>query len=130
MKTRLLILIICFSTIIANASNTGNADESKADSLNKMKQEALAKIDVLACLSHGGVIKGVCMSDLPTCVQQYLDAGKKCSDSAECVGECRIEHDFVKKNLPAVGYCSADNNPCGCFQLIKSGVAQAVLCAD
>ncbi|KGJ96077.1 hypothetical protein [Colwellia psychrerythraea] len=130
MKITLLILVICLSTIIANASNADNTDEIKAGSLNKMKQDALAKIDVLACLNHGGMIKGVCMSNLPSCVQQYLDAGTKCSDSTKCAGECRIEHDFVKKDLPAEGYCSADNDPCGCFQLIKSGVAQAVLCAD
>lgn len=129
MKIALLILTICFSAIIANISNASSIDESKTDSL-KMKQDALAKIDVLACLNHGGVIKGICMSGLPTCVQQYLDAGKKCSDSTQCAGKCRIEHNFVKKDLPAVGFCSADNDPCGCFQLIKSGIAQAVLCAD
>lgn len=130
MKITLLILMLCFSTILSNASNAGNTDENDANSLNKMKQDALDKIDVLACLNHGGVIKGVCMSGLPTCVQQYLDAGKKCSDSSECAGECRIEHDFVKEKSPAVGYCSADDDPCGCFQVIKSGVAQAALCVD
>ena len=97
MKITLLILTICFSIIISNATSAGNIDKSKADSLNTIRQDALAKIDVLACLNHGGVIKGVCMSGLPTCVQLYLDVGKKCSDSAECAGECRIEHDFVKK---------------------------------
>jgi len=130
MKITLLILILSFATTIATVSHASEIDKSKAEPLNQIKQNALAKIDVLACLNHGGVIKGVCMSGLPTCVQQYLDAGKKCSDSTQCAGECRVEHDFVKKGLPIMGYCSADNDPCGCFQLVKSGIAQATLCVD
>ncbi|BAJ03234.1 hypothetical protein [Shewanella violacea] len=129
-KVRLSILITFMTSLAVLSASAYAIDKSDTESLSNMRQAALAKIDVLACLEHGGVVKNVCMMGMPACVQLYMDAGKKCTDSSECAGECRISKDFVDAGVQAVGSCSRDNDPCGCFQLVKSGVADHALCTD
>jgi len=94
------------------------------------RKAALEKIDVLACLDRGGVVKSVCMFGAPACVQQFYDAGTVCSDDAECKGDCRIEEGFVEPGTKMQGFCSADDDPCGCRQIIEQGIAKQPICAD
>ena len=124
MKFVLLILIIFINGCAA--TNEKSMDESMIE----LRRDALSKIDVLACLDKGGVIQSVCMFGMPSCVEKYMDAGKTCSDNSECAGECRIEDEFVEVGTKTTGFCSADSNPCGCFQLIIDGKAEHALCAD
>ena len=130
MKTTglLLSLVIMVSTPTVNYA----APEKLIieDELKNERRVALSKIDILACLDSGGVIKSVCMLGVPACVHIYKDAGKKCTSSAECEGDCRNEIGFLDFGTKAVGACSLDSNPCGCFQLIESGVAEYSLCID
>ena len=122
-KQFLLLVLVILSTGCANTTDN-NMEPSK----NKIRQDALSKIDILTCLDNGGVIKSVCMLGIPFCIQNHMDAGKACSDSAECSGDCRREDEFVEAGSKAAGVCSADNDPCGCFQIITSGVAQDGIC--
>ena len=106
------------------------AEKSRGESMTELPSNPLSKIDVHACLDKGGVIKNVCMFGLPSCVQKYADAGKTCSDSSDCTGECRIEAGLVEVGTQATGFCSIDSDPCGCFQLIVNGIAKHAVCAD
>ncbi|MFD2168296.1 hypothetical protein ACFSJY_18710 [Thalassotalea euphylliae] len=112
---------------------TGCASTSEK-SMDEVRQElrlnALSKIDVLACLDSGGVIQSVCMFGAPSCVYRYMDAGKECSDSSECQGDCRIEDEFLEAGTKTTGRCSVDSDPCGCYQLIVNGKAEHGLCSD
>ncbi len=82
-----------------------------------------------ACAKTGGEVRPVCMRGMPMCVVPFPDAGKTCSDSAECMGTCRGDGS-AQPEKPATGICSRDTDPCGCFQMVEKGVAQYPLCAD
>jgi hypothetical protein len=125
---QLLLLLI---TSLGSASSYAYfTNEHPSPQIHKKQKDALSKIDVLGCLNKGGVIKGVCMMSLPACVETYTDANKACTDSKECSGKCLVKEPFVDAGTVVIGSCSIDNNVCGCFQTVKSGVAQHALCVD
>jgi hypothetical protein len=123
---RLLLLIIIL--LIIGCASTDEI--SKDESIKEVRQVTLNNIDSSACLDKGGVIKNVCMSAIPYCVQTFIDAGKKCSDSSNCSGDCRLENGFVNSGTKATGFCSTNSNPCGCYQRITIGKAEPALCVD
>lgn len=126
-KTTRILFLACVIFITGCTTSTDElADLSQAQT----NQDATPKFDALACKKEGGTVKKVCMLGVPFCIHDYLDGGKKCNDSSECEGECRIEKKFVKAGSQTSGFCSANNTPCGCFQSIKKGVAQPALCVD
>lgn len=122
------ILLVIIIILITGCATTN--DKSMDESIIELRRDALARIDIMACLDRGGVIQSVCMFGVPSCVEKYMDAGKPCSDSTECAGKCRIEDEFVEVGTQTTGFCSADSDPCGCFQLIVKGKAEHALCAD
>ena len=130
MKT-LQLMFMLIITIFIPAVNYAAPTELLAEGkLNIERKEALSKIDILACLDSGGVIKSVCMLGIPACVHTHKDAGKKCTSSADCQGDCRADGDFLDFGTKAVGSCSLNSDPCGCFQLIEAGMAEFALCVD
>ena len=130
MKTLRLIFILTITTFLLAVNYAVYAESIVADKLKNEKQQALSKIDILACLDNGGIIKSVCMLGIPACVHIHQDAGKECTSSSECTGDCRVVGDFLDFGTKAVGSCSPDSDPCGCFQLIESGVTEFALCVD
>ncbi|NQZ24038.1 MAG: hypothetical protein HRT53_18580 [Colwellia sp.] len=124
MKLLLLILII----LITGCAST--AEISVDEPTKDFRQKALNNIDIQTCLGKGGVIKSVCMFAMPYCVQTFIDAGKKCSDSSDCAGDCRLEDDFVNSGTNTSGFCSTNSDPCGCYQRITNGKAEPALCVD
>jgi putative hemolysin len=84
-----------------------------------------------ACAKAGGTLRPVCRMQQPMCVITFADAGKTCSDSADCnSGRCRGEKSDYKTGQPATGQCSATNDPCGCYTRIEDGVALPTICVD
>jgi hypothetical protein len=65
----------------------------------------------------------------PACVISFKDAGKSCSDSSECSGRCTTAMGATP-GTAAKGTCTANSDPCGCFQLVVNGKADYSLCAD
>ena len=94
------------------------------------RREALEKIDVQACTERGGTVRGVCMFGLPACVVEYSDAGKTCSDSAECEGDCRLQESRLPIGTKTTGFCTENNDPCGCWSQIEDGEVTETICAD
>jgi hypothetical protein len=66
-----------------------------------------------------------------TCVMAYADAGKPCTDKAQCLGQCRFEGGKpVAPEASVVGACQRNTDPCGCFGLVENGKLQAMMCVD
>ena len=83
-----------------------------------------------ACASYGGEWRPVCRMQKPACVITFKDAGKSCSDSSECSGRCTVQSGSVQAGKETRGTCTANSDPCGCFQLVVNGKADYALCAD
>jgi len=82
-----------------------------------------------ACASYGGEWRPVCRMQKPACVISFKDAGKSCSDSSECSGRCTTAMGATP-GTAVKGTCTANSDPCGCFQLVVNGKADHSLCAD
>jgi hypothetical protein len=84
-----------------------------------------------ACNSYGGEWRPICRMQKPACVVSFKDAGKSCSDSSECSGRCTLNSPGnVQPGTATKGTCTANSDPCGCFQLVTNGKADYTLCAD
>lgn len=85
-----------------------------------------------ACAARGGTLKAVGRLQSIQCVVAYTDAGKRCNDSDQCQGDCRVEgnSDLPEGRPVAAGVCQVDSDRFGCFTTIEDGRAQATLCVD
>ncbi len=98
--------------------------------------EAPAKVDWQAasspaqCAAISGTWRPICMMGTPACVVTYADAGKACTDSSQCSGQCVTSGMSAPPESAATGICTANSDPCGCFQLVENGKAGYPLCAD
>lgn len=88
--------------------------------------------DAASCAAAGGAWKGVGMMNVEACVMPYPDAGKVCSDSSECTGDCWADGAVTPEQAGtrATGYCQPTNMPFGCRSQILKGVVQPGLCVD
>jgi len=83
-----------------------------------------------ACAKAGGSLTPVCRMQRPMCLITFADAGKACSDGADCVsGRCRADGAISPEKATA-GVCATTNDPCGCYTRIVKGVAQPTICVD
>jgi hypothetical protein len=82
-----------------------------------------------ACAARGGKIEPVCMLGKPTCVIRYRDAGKRCSDKADCTGDCLYDGPDPAP-AKATGKCQMTSDPCGCRAAVLAGQVQPGLCVD
>jgi putative hemolysin len=84
------------------------------------------------CLARGGRMQPIGRMQSMQCVIAYADAGRRCTDSDQCAGQCRVA-DVTTRPAPgasAVGQCQADSNPSGCYTTVENGRAQATICVD
>ena len=87
--------------------------------------------DASACAARGGEMKQVGRLQSWQCVIRYADAGKRCTDGAQCQGDCRTEPTVTAREGQSVrGVCQATSNRFGCFTTIRDGKAEATLCID
>ncbi|HRO32578.1 MAG TPA: hypothetical protein PLQ03_04120 [Brevundimonas sp.] len=83
------------------------------------------------CTARGGQMRPVGRMQSVRCVLRYADAGKRCTDGAQCQGDCRVEGEATAREGDAVvGRCQIENVRFGCFTTIANGRAQATLCID
>jgi hypothetical protein len=95
---------------------------------NSVQEALTANPD--ACAKAGGALQPVCRMQTPICLINFVDAGKACTDGAQCgSGRCLAEVDATT-GAAASGNCAATNDPCGCYQRIEDGVATAAICVD
>jgi len=91
----------------------------------------------------GGAVRPVCRSQQDMCVTPYPDAGRACSDSTECAGDCLVdlavrcdgagncaESEVPEIGASASGKCEVDNDPCGSRVEVVKGIVQAPVHVD
>lgn len=81
------------------------------------------------CAARGGAMQPVGRLQRPTCVVPYADAGKACSDKADCQGACVLEGNLEAQG-PVTGQCQKTNVQFGCFAKVEHGKATAAICID
>ncbi len=87
--------------------------------------------DQASCVAVGGDWRREGMLGNYMCVQSFADAGKRCTDGDQCLGDCRVtEGEFPAPDTAAVGQCQANTSPFGCFSRVEDGKAQVGLCVD
>ena len=99
-------------------------------SVERMRAEVLATIDVEDCEARGGSVQGVCMFGTPACVIPFSDGGKPCTDSSECEGQCWNEDVGLAKGDEAPGYCTSNAQECKCGVEIRGGRVDGRVCED
>jgi hypothetical protein len=82
-----------------------------------------------SCAARGGAMQPVGRLQRPTCVVPYADAGKACSDKADCQGACIAEGNLEAQGA-TTGQCQKTNVQFGCFAKIVNGKATAAICID
>jgi hypothetical protein len=84
----------------------------------------------VACAAKGGHFERIGKAQVRTCIAPYSDAGKACTDGAQCLGKrCMGDFEDTAAPNPATGTCAATNNPFGCQTLIEAGAARTI-CVD
>lgn len=85
-----------------------------------------------ACTARNGSMERVGRLQSLQCVVRYTDAGKRCTDSDQCEGECRYEGDAsaVAAGASVAGVCQADSNRFGCSTRVEDGRPDATICID
>ncbi len=84
------------------------------------------------CRARNGTLQPVGRMQTMQCVVRYADAGRRCTDSDECAGECRTADVTARpaEGVAVAGVCQADSNRFGCFTRVEDGKAEATLCVD
>lgn len=85
------------------------------------------------CMERGGRMQQLGRMQTMQCVAPHADAGQPCTDSDQCVGQCRIDNAAARSSAAGasvVGQCQADSNPFGCYATVEDGKAQARICVD
>lgn len=88
-----------------------------------------AQSEAATCASRGGAMQPVGRLQRPTCVVPYADAGKTCSDKADCQGSCIAEGNLEAQGA-TTGQCQKTNVQFGCYAKIVGGKATAAICVD
>lgn len=82
-----------------------------------------------SCAARGGAMQPVGRLQRPTCVVPYADAGKTCSDKADCQGACIAEGNLEAQGA-TTGQCQKTNVQFGCYAKIVGGKATGAICVD
>lgn len=82
-----------------------------------------------SCAARGGSMQPVGRLQRSTCVVPYADAGKSCTDKAQCQGACIADGNAESQNAVA-GQCQKTNVQFGCFAKIVNGKSTGTLCID
>ena len=79
------------------------------------------------CLAARGKWGPVGLMGTPACTMTSPTAGKVCSDSKDCAGQCWAD---APAGTRTTGMCQPTNMPFGCHSELVAGVVQPALCAD
>ena len=84
------------------------------------------------CEAAGGTVQQAGRLGWERCIQPFPDAGKACSGSEDCLGECRLADfgDTPEPGTPAEGVCQADDAPFGCHTVVEDGKVKHSICVD
>ena len=82
-----------------------------------------------SCAARGGSMQPVGRLQRPTCVVPFADAGKTCSDKADCQGACIAEGNLEAQGA-VTGQCQKTNRQFGCYAKVVNGKSTGAICVD
>ena len=124
-----LLTAVVFLALAACVAPSAPQDATPA--VSPPATQTAATDDPAACAARNGTIRAVCRMQVRTCVIAYRDAGRACSDNADCEGKCLLKDDApVDRNVRVTGMCQASSNPCGCRTEVDGGRVTASICVD
>jgi len=97
---------------------------------NQSYSRDMSAADRAACQAEDGTVQRRGMLGMEQCVHAYADAGKQCTDSAQCQGKCVGSAGAVSPDKSASGTCQADDRLYGCYAEVRQGRAVAAICVD
>lgn len=83
-----------------------------------------------SCLAGGGTMKQVGKLQSWKCITPYKDAGKACTDSSQCEGDCQTSVTTQTDTTPISGTCQVDNSHFGCSATVEKGKLGRAICVD
>jgi len=90
-----------------------------------------AQTSEAACAAQGGTLQRVGRMQSVQCVIAYADAGKRCTDGDQCLGDCLYDGAAAPgTNVSVGGQCAPTSNRFGCATRVEDGKADATLCID
>lgn len=126
-------VIIAVAALFAAACQPMPATDGAATPAPQQTQvSAAGSTDAALCASQGGKMLPQGRMQSVRCVLTYTDAGKRCTDGADCQGDCRISDaaGAPAAGTNAVGQCTADSSRFGCYTTVTGGKAEATICVD
>jgi hypothetical protein len=126
-------LIIAVAALFAAACQPmPTTDGTAAPAPQQTQVSAAGSTDAALCASQGGKMLPQGRMQSVRCVLTYTDAGKRCTDGADCQGDCRISDaaGAPAAGTNAVGQCTADSSRFGCYTTVTGGKAEATICVD
>lgn len=88
-----------------------------------------AQTEAATCATRGGTMQPVGRMQRSTCVVPFADAGKSCSDKADCQGAC-IADGNAESQAAVSGQCQKTNVQFGCYAKIVGGKSTGTICVD
>lgn len=120
-------MISGYDAYVANMIEADHISPEMAERRRKM----LSAIDLGTCEKDAGEIVPQGMMGGPLCLVTYADAGKACTDSSACMGQCRhTSEEGFRPDIKTTGICTQTNSWHGCYSVVKDGYAQPALCVD
>nr|WP_295107539.1 hypothetical protein [uncultured Caulobacter sp.] len=114
---RILALTAVAALLLAACAPTAQPAAPSADNL------------VARCSAKGGSVQPVGKAQIPTCVIPYADAGKVCTDKAQCEGACILEGN-IETTGEVAGQCQKTNRQFGCYAKVVNGKSTGAICVD
>jgi len=94
------------------------------------KSEKATEAERERCNAAGGAVLQAGILGAENCIIPYADAGKTCSDSSDCLGDCRLTASRAQPEETVTGTCQINDSPFGCYQTVENGRAGFTLCVD
>ena len=131
---RALILAACAALAactVAPAADTPTPAASLTPATSAAPGKQFTAAEAAACTAGRGLVSRRGRLGTDYCVTPLADAGKVCSDKADCTGKCIAADAGVPAGTAASGTCQPDNGPLfGCYSTVVGGKATAGICVD
>lgn len=127
-------LALCVAVLLASCAPTAapptTPPPAPQEDLSVGPNETPTAAQTAACTARGGDFRRSGLAGFWLCVVPYADAGKPCSDMADCQGGCLAPPNQTPVRGEAPGRCAASNSQFGCYSRVEKGVVGPGLCVD
>jgi hypothetical protein len=95
----------------------------------------LSSAELATCVNKGGSVKIAGLSGNQTCALPLADAGKQCTSSSQCLGDCLLDEArpgqrSIGAGAMVVGQCQATDYGFGCRTFVENGRVAQRMCID